>query len=130
MAVTHTRKTTGYKHTIILVLECFGLRSHSVESGSHVPLRMRCEAFTCARVGQSLWQAIVGWSRSLAVLGLFSFSSLSSPIGQVSLRSCQPIVGVVQAIKDHKFIEFGDLLPEALRETQFDMVSDKKDDSK
>ena len=42
-----------------------------------------------------------------------------------------PIPGhLVQAIKDRKFVEFGVLLPEALRETQFDRVSDKKDDSK
>ena len=37
---------------------------------------------------------------------------------------------LVQAIKDRKFVDFWDLLPERLRETQFDRVSDKKDDSK
>ena len=36
----------------------------------------------------------------------------------------------MQAIKYRKFVEFGDLLPEALRETKFDRVNDKKDDSK
>ena len=34
-----------------------------------------CEAFTCARVGQSWWQATVVWSQLLAVLGLFLFIS-------------------------------------------------------
>ena len=37
---------------------------------------------------------------------------------------------LVQAIKDRKFVDFGDLLPEALQEAQFDKVSDKRDDSK
>ena len=50
--------------------------SHGVESGSHVPLCMWCEAFTCVRAGQSLWQAIGVWSRSLEVLGLFLLSSI------------------------------------------------------
>ena len=35
----------------------------------------------------------------------------------------------MEAIKDRKFVDFGDLLPEALREAQFDRVSDKRDDS-
>ena len=41
-----------------------------------------------ARAGQSLWQAIAVCDRLLAVLGL---------IGQVSFRSCQPIVGILMA---------------------------------
>ena len=42
-----------------------------------------------------------------------------------------PIPGhLVQAIKDRKFVDLSDLLPEALRETQFDRVSDRKEDSK
>ena len=58
--------------------KCLLGRSHGVESGSHVPLCMWCEAFTCVRAGQSLWQAIGVWSRSLEVLGLFFFSLLLS----------------------------------------------------
>ena len=46
-----------------------------MDSESHVPLRMRCEAFTGVRVGQSWWQAIVVWLRLLSVLEFFSFSS-------------------------------------------------------
>ena len=42
-----------------------------------------------------------------------------------------PIPGhLVQTIKDCKFVDLSDLLPEALRETQFDRVSDRKEDSK
>ena len=33
----------------------------------------------------------------------------------------------MQAIKTRKFVDLSDLLPEALRETQFDRASDKED---
>ena len=59
----------------------------------------------------------------------------SKPDSQVDLflpvPGLPPILGhLVQAIKDRKFVDLGDLLPEALCETQFDRASDKKDDSK
>ena len=59
----------------------------------------------------------------------------SKPDSQVDLflpaSGLPPIPGhLVQAITDCKFVEFGDLLPEALQEAQFDRVSDKKDDSR
>ena len=42
-----------------------------------------------------------------------------------------PIPGhLVQAIRDGKFIDLADLLPEALREVQFDKACDKKEDAK
>ena len=53
--------------------KCLSGQSHSVESGSHLPLRKHCEAFTCACMGQFLWQATVVWSLLLAVLGHFLF---------------------------------------------------------
>ena len=75
--------------------------------------------------GYSWMVAVASSARSFFVLFL-EFTNWTS---LVALLSAHRGSGASH-YKDHKFIEFGDLLPEALRETQFDMVSDKKDDSK
>ena len=68
-----------------------------------MPLCMWCEAFACVRAVSVI---VAGYSWMVAVASSarsFSFSSLSSPIGQASFRSCQPIAGILMADSHYSY---------------------------